>query len=226
MKPPIKNMVLRRAPDGDVTQWFGENPQLYARFGMLYHNGIDLVRPHGEPMFAMEDATVAEVKDDPSGFGRHLRIISDKADKNGEHNEWTYGHCHKIHVKQNDKVKAGQLIAYMGNTGFTVSNSTGNGFWNINPYAGTHLHLGLRKIKWNKKGWRYRGSKLERMDVMNYDNGTRGAIDPKVILSGISDTHIAEEDIKMQIAELKERVTLLQQLQSLKDRLLSLMSKL
>jgi hypothetical protein len=52
----------------------------------------------------------------------------------------------------------------MGNTGFVVSNDRGNGYWEANPYAGTHVHFGLRL--W-KKG-----------EVLNYDNGSLGAIDP------------------------------------------------
>ena len=176
MHQPVKNLILIKSPRGDVTQWFAENPDLYARFGMKYHNGVDIVRPHGEPMYAIEDATVAAVKSDPSGFGKHVRIISDE-EHNGFHFEWTYGHCSKIHVKVNDKVKAGDHIADMGNTGFVVSGATP--FWDINPYKGTHLHFGLRRVVLGAKGgWRYAGSKLPCMSVDKYENGVRGAIDP------------------------------------------------
>lgn len=188
MKPPIRFLNLDYAPKGDTTQRFAENPSLYARFGLAGHNGIDLVRPHGEPMHAIEDGTVVSVKDDPGGFGKHLRIISDKKNARGYHHEWTYGHNSKNHVKVNDKVQAGDHIADMGNTGFVVSNSNGNGFWKINPFAGTHLHLGLRETRVLKTGgWSYDGS-LIRQKTVNYGNGYKGAIDPWPILKQVEST--------------------------------------
>ena len=186
MKPPVKNLKLSLHPKGDVTQWFGENPALYGRMGLKGHNGIDIVRPHGEQMYAIEDAEVVNVKDDPNGYGRHVRIISTAQNRNGFYNEWTYGHCHTIGVKVGDQVKAGDPIATMGNTGFVVSGPANyilaDGsivpIWKTNPYAGTHLHLGLRQVsKPRKGGWSYEGSKL-RINTDAYDNGFKGAIDP------------------------------------------------
>jgi murein DD-endopeptidase MepM/ murein hydrolase activator NlpD len=176
MRTPLNGFVQERYPTGQVTQWFGENPALYQRIGLAYHNGVDYVQPWGSPMYAIEDATVVEVNNHPDGFGKHVRIISTKADKNGLHREWTYGHCSEIHVKQNDQVFGGQHIADMGNTGFVVSGATP--FWHLNPFAGTHLHLGLRLVRILKRGgWSYPGNTL-RLQVENYENGVRGAIDP------------------------------------------------
>jgi murein DD-endopeptidase MepM/ murein hydrolase activator NlpD len=172
-------------PTGIMTQPFGVNAALYQRIGLAYHNGADYVQPHGSPMYAIEDATVVEVNNHPEGFGKHLRIISTKADKQGHYREWTYGHCSEIRVKQNDRVFAGQHIADMGNTGFVVSSADGNGFWNANPFRGTHLHLGLRLVKIViRGGWSYPGSNLK-IQVLNYENGVRGAVDPAPYLDGI-----------------------------------------
>lgn len=177
---PLNNFKNATHPRGQVTQWFGENPELYARIGLAYHNGIDYVQPHGSPMYAIEDGTVLDVKDDPGGFGKHVRILSDRKEKGGARREWTYGHCSKILVSVNDKVFGGQHIANMGNTGFVVSGATP--FWPINPYAGTHLHLGLRKLKvLTNGGWSYPGSHFN-VSVLNGNNGTRGAVDPKELM--------------------------------------------
>ena len=173
MNDPIKNCKWALYPLGDITQWWGENEALYTKaFKDSYpdyykeakkfiHSGIDIVRPYGEHLFAVEDGKVTEVKDSPTGYGKHIRFVSKKED--GIQREWVYGHLSYIHVKEGDKIKAGQYIANMGNTGFVVSNDTANGFWNDNPYRGTHLHLGCRIRKDGK--------------VQDYYNGAFGRID-------------------------------------------------
>lgn len=193
---PVRNLDISKYPSGDFTQWFGENPHLYARFDLKGHNGVDIVRPHGEVMFAIEDGTVVNAKDTPDGFGIHVRFISDRKNERGYQHEWTYGHCAKLLVKQGDKVHAGQAIALMGNTGFVVSGHTP--FWSFNPYAGTHLHLGLREVKVLKSGgWSYPGSNL-RFSVINGGNGYKGAIDPVPLLWRAEDQ--VEADVWRQMA--------------------------
>jgi murein DD-endopeptidase MepM/ murein hydrolase activator NlpD len=175
MKPPIDGFNLALYPAGPVTQYFGENERLYRLWGLKGHNGIDLVKPHGSPLYAVEDGEIVGVKHDAGGFGKHLKLLS------ADH-EWTYGHCSEILVKIGEKVRAGQKIALMGNTGFVVSGSTP--YWKNNPYAGTHLHLGVRKIKRSKTGWSYPGS-TTRFDIVDYENGYKGAFDPAPLLSTI-----------------------------------------
>jgi murein DD-endopeptidase MepM/ murein hydrolase activator NlpD len=179
MKAPVKGLKVQLYPKGDVTQWFAENPALYAFMGLKGHNGIDIVRPHGEPMYAVEDGTVVSVKDEPSGYGKNIRLLSDNHE-NGVYRLWVYGHNSKNHVKQGDKVKAGDHICDMGNTGFVVSGNTP--FWKNNPYAGTHLHLGVRLVKRPRLGgWSYEGSDIK-TDVLNHNNGFKGSIDPRPYL--------------------------------------------
>lgn len=184
MKPIVKDFELALDPKGDVSQWFGENPDLYARFGLAGHNGIDIVRPHGELMFAIEDGTVVSVKNEPEGYGMNVRFISKEADEQGLHRLWVYGHNSENLVKVGDEIKAGQAIAKMGNTGFVVSGD--HAYWKRNPYAGTHVHLGVRLVKLLKKGgFTYEGSPI-RMEVQNFGNGYKGSIDPYAYLAGLS----------------------------------------
>jgi len=169
---PIKGYINKKYPQGHISQGFGENPALYmAAVGIKSHNGIDIVAPYGTPIYAVEGGLVCEVKDDPSGYGRHCRILA--ADK-----EWTYGHASKNLVKVGDIVKAGQKIQEMGNSGFVVSSINGAGFWvdGSNKYAGTHLHLTARKYKLDKKGWQYYPN-TPKITILNYDNGWHGAYD-------------------------------------------------
>jgi murein DD-endopeptidase MepM/ murein hydrolase activator NlpD len=176
MQPPIKNCKWISYPIGDVTQYFGENKKLYKQ-SMGWeggHNGADLVRPHGEHMFAVEDGVICDLKDSADGYGKHIRILSTVG--LGRYREWTYGHMHAIGVKLGQKVKAGQFVGLMGNTGFVVSGDTP--YWGTNPYAGTHLHLNVREMVKDANGWQYPYKESPKVRCKNYDNGTKGGIDP------------------------------------------------
>lgn len=181
MQLPIKNLVFDDYPKGSVTQWFGENPDIYRLWGLKHHNGIDIVAPWGEPMYAIEDAVVVSVKENPDGYGKYVRIRSTHL-QDGAYRCWTYGHCSDILVKEGQKVSEGQLLAKMGNTGFVISGSTP--FWEYNPYAGTHLHLGLRYLVPDDSGWKYPGDSIK-IEVRDYENGVKGAIDPLTVLKDL-----------------------------------------
>lgn len=177
MRAPIDNFILADYPRGSVTQWFGENPALYKlHIGMNGHNGLDIVSYKGCPLVAVEDGIVLNVKNDPKGYGKHVRILC--VDR-----EWTYGHCDEIFVKVGQKVKEGDVLATTGNTGFVVSSVTEQMWWGDAPgNNGVHCHFGLRIVKEDPKGWSYPGSKIK-ISVKNYDNGFKGAIDPRPFLT-------------------------------------------
>ena len=176
-----------------MSQWFGENPSMYAFLGLDGHSGIDIVRPWYEELYAVEDGIIADVKNSPDGFGQHLRLISDTG------RGWTYGHNAVNLVEVGQRVKAGDLIARMGNTGFVVSSNNGNGYWvtGSNRYAGTHCHLGLRELEVSTKKkagyWRY-NTGTPWIKVKNYDNGFKGAIDPRPLLNAESTPSEVKED--------------------------------
>lgn len=175
---PVENFKPKLFPDGDVTQFFGSNKELYSKnvcypepLGCLQgHNGWDIVRPWGTSLFAVEDAKVVEVRSSPDGYGKNIRLLTPAG------NEWIYAHLSSIDCALGQQVKAGDLVAKMGNTGFVVSGSTP--FWSTNPYAGTHLHLGLRKIKlWDGSGtWNVTYATGEKGTIENYYNGFFGAV--------------------------------------------------
>jgi murein DD-endopeptidase MepM/ murein hydrolase activator NlpD len=181
--PPIKGFNMAYHPKGTMTQAFGENPAIYRRWGLKAHNGQDHVAPHGTPMMAVEDAVVVDVKLNPDGYGKYVRIMS-KGHVSGKYRIWVYGHCSKIHVVVGEEVKQGDVIALMGNTGFVISGA--NPFWKTNPYAGTHLHLGVRIAQKNMGGWRYH-SGMDKIEIQDYDNGYKGCIDPALYFTSDED---------------------------------------
>lgn len=176
MTLPFKGCSFQAYPKGSVTQFYGENPSLYANTCaspsncLRGHNGIDLVAPWGTPIVAVEAGKVVEVKDQATGYGKHVRVISDTY-------EWTYGHLSSIDAKLGEHIEAGSPIGKMGNTGFVVSGATP--FWKSNPYAGTHLHLNCRLFKpYSGSGsWTVSYSTGDKGDILDYNNGYFGGID-------------------------------------------------
>jgi len=192
MRPPINDFILKDYPKGHITQWFGENKELYSK-AVCYngvclqgHNGIDIVAPYGTPIYSVCDGVVVETKNSPTGFGRHVRILSDSA-------EWTYGHLSDIQCTLGQEVKAGDKIGEMGNSGFVVSGATP--YWAVNPYAGTHLHLGKRDVERREPNQAHNVSYSSghKAEIFNYDNGFFGAVDPA---PDFQDTPMADKDIQ------------------------------
>jgi murein DD-endopeptidase MepM/ murein hydrolase activator NlpD len=205
MRLPFEGCVLREYPYGSVTQWFGENASLYRPWGLKAHNGIDLVAPYGTPLCAIEAGIIINVKSDPNGYGRHLRILS-TASTEGIHREWTYGHLASISVKVGQKVKEGQEVGKMGNSGFVQSGK--NVWWGDNQPedgAGTHLHLGLRFVRKDRNGFSYTKDG-PRLEVLNYDNGYKGAVDPRPILTPDTETQLAIIERLRKVVELYKQL--------------------
>lgn len=177
LKNPVTNFIPKRFPEGDVTQFFAESVPLYANvcdvLGCLTggHNGWDIVRPHGDPLFCVQGGKVVERLINDNGYGKHIKILATDG------NEWVYGHMSRIDVDLNQFVAGGQQIGLIGNTGFVVSGSTP--YWANNPYAGTHLHLGVRKVVIALPGSSYnlQYQTGDRVTVLNFNNGTKGAVE-------------------------------------------------
>jgi len=175
---PVKNMKWAKYSIGDVTQWFGENPALYQKYmnGIQAHNGVDIVRPHGTHMFAVEDGVIAKIKVQDTGHGRYVKLLS-KKDDDGTMREWIYAHMSWIGVKDGQEVKKGQFVGTMGNTGFVVSGDTVYWVSGSNGYGGTHLHLGVRDAVDDRRGFKYTGYG-NTVRILNYENGYKGRYDP------------------------------------------------
>lgn len=177
---PFADFIKADYPNGSIIQRYGVLATIYNTLGLASHNGLDFVNTlnvsYGTPLFAVEDGIVVEVKDSPTGFGRHVRVLS------GE-NEWTYGHLSETGVILGQRVVAGDIIGKMGNSGTTTSQGIAQ-WGGANPdKGGTHLHLGLRKVKLligepsiaNTYNLQYANG--TRVLVLNTDNGNKGAVD-------------------------------------------------
>ena len=105
-----------------------------------FHAGIDLASPTGTPVYAPADGFVSWAGLYPLkrniGWWRYGNLV---VINHGERFLTFYGHCEDVHVKYGDRVKQGDLIATVGNTG-----------WSTNP----HLHYEVRKITEDGENYR------------------------------------------------------------------------
>jgi len=96
-----------------VTQHFGENRQLYKRFGMIGHNGTDLRARVGTQLFAPMDGKVEVRNYGDKGLGRHIRISNARL-------MIILAHLDHVSVQAGQQVKMGDKIALSGNSGFST----------------------------------------------------------------------------------------------------------
>jgi uncharacterized protein YgiM (DUF1202 family) len=113
-----------------ITQYFGENPQIYAAFNQAGHEGLDFVAPVGANIYACADGEVFSIRKpgDGNAYGLHVRIRHRVGDREYR---TVYAHLSKVTVSVGELVKAGDLIGLAGETGHTY---------------GPHLHLTLKLI--------------------------------------------------------------------------------
>src|SRR3990167_5538973 len=151
------------------TQGFGQNlSPLYAKLGMLGHNGFDCIRGYIKgKYYEIEGANVRAAHagkvtyagvDSSGGYGVVVQTTEMFADKKGVPQFWKTIYWHlqpKILVKVGQIVKIGDILASADNTG--QSN-------------GSHLHFGLKPIAQGENEWTW-------MNV-EQNNGYFGAVDP------------------------------------------------
>lgn len=109
---PVKNAVLT-SNFGDRIHPLSQDTQ--------FHKGIDLAAPEGTPIYALDNSYVRTATMSDT-YGNYLILEHD----NGICS--LYAHCSQLLVQTDDHVSAGQIIAYVGQTG------------NV---TGSHLHLEL-----------------------------------------------------------------------------------
>lgn len=107
-----------------ISQEFGENPQMYKKYGWKWHNGLDIACPVGTHVFASHE-WIATVHDDKTWYGKYVKIKRMVYDGGYE---TLYAHLYKVYI-QDWPVLRWTIIGKSGNSG----NST----W-------PHLHIWLR----------------------------------------------------------------------------------
>lgn len=102
---PISNKNLNRIASG-----FGYRiDPVYKTVKM--HAGLDFAAPQGTPIYATANGVVQSAGNSGDGYGNHVII------NHGYGYETLYGHMFKVKARKGQKLKRGEIIGYVGNTG-------------------------------------------------------------------------------------------------------------
>ena len=115
---PVSNADLKR-----LSSYYGYRTDPIYKV-KKFHPGIDFSAPVGTEIYATGDGVVKQIINSRRGYGNRLII------DHGYGYETMYAHLHEFKVRKGQKVKRGQLIATVGNTGKSTA---------------PHLHYEIRK---------------------------------------------------------------------------------
>ncbi|MCP1994908.1 M23 family metallopeptidase [Flavobacterium sp. HSC-61S13] len=102
---PIKTEDMTRVASG-----FGYRTDPFTKI-RKFHEGMDFSSKPGTPVYATGDGEVIRANNQLSGYGNLIEI------KHGFGYLTRYAHLSKYNVKAGQKIKRGDLIGYVGNTG-------------------------------------------------------------------------------------------------------------
>jgi len=186
-------------PLNSVTQRFGENAtKYYEDHWMDGHTTYDWEQPYGTAVPFCATGVVYSVMNrdnpDPSRYRAVFQIVHDGPISY----EVSYGHLDKIYAKVGQMAQAGQILGTEGNTGDVFASGRAvtkeerlNG-----SHAGAHLHgpqvRPCRRVKFTSQGKQYlsdgyglyRDGAANYYEVIDYENGFNGCIDPTPIFNG------------------------------------------
>jgi murein DD-endopeptidase MepM/ murein hydrolase activator NlpD len=115
---PVSNKDLKRLASG-----FGMRIHPIYKIAKM-HTGLDFTADIGTEIYATGDGVIESVDSKLSGYGHHVVI------QHGYGYQTLYAHMSHVVVRVGEKVKRGQIIGYVGNTGTST---------------GPHLHYEVMK---------------------------------------------------------------------------------
>lgn len=116
---PRSGVLLWPVPEGRLTQGYGATTFAAKNYKSKYHNGVDIGRFLGAEIVSAEKGTVINVGDQDkyckgAAYGKFIVI------KHENGLATLYGHLSRQIVSVGDKVERGQIIGYMGKTGWST----------------------------------------------------------------------------------------------------------
>ncbi|MBN2637789.1 MAG: M23 family metallopeptidase [Bacteroidales bacterium] len=115
---PVRNIQMKR-----ISSYFGYRMDPFYKVRKM-HDGLDFSAPRGTPVHVTGDGTVIQVNRSSRGYGNEIVV------DHGYGYRTLYAHLSAFKVKKGQKVKRGQIIGLVGNTGKSTA---------------PHLHYEVRK---------------------------------------------------------------------------------
>ena len=115
---PVSNKDLKR-----LSSYYGYRPDPIYKV-RKFHKGVDFSAPQGTAVFATGDGVVKSIKRSHRGYGNTIEV------DHGYGYTTFYAHLKSFRVKKGQKVKRGEVIGAVGNTGKSTA---------------PHLHYEVRK---------------------------------------------------------------------------------
>jgi murein DD-endopeptidase MepM/ murein hydrolase activator NlpD len=118
--------LMNPCPAGSfrISQKWGENPDIYSRWGYGGHNGWDYAYPSGTSVYTVADGRVSVVGWDEHGYGLWIEVIHDFG-----RTRYAHGLPGTASVSVGQDILGGDLIMQGGTSGFST---------------GPHLHFEIR----------------------------------------------------------------------------------
>jgi murein DD-endopeptidase MepM/ murein hydrolase activator NlpD len=120
---PISNKDLKRTASG----WGYRIHPIYKI--RKFHYGMDFTAPTGTEVYATGDGTIEIVNSSKRGYGNKIVV------NHGFGYKTLYAHLSGFNVKVGQKVKRGDVIGYVGNTGMSTA-----------PHLHYEVHLNNKKV--------------------------------------------------------------------------------
>jgi len=106
---PIANKDLQRTASG----WGYRIHPIYKI--KKFHYGIDFTAPTGTEIYVTGDGTIEQIESSHRGYGNSIIV------DHGFGTKTIYGHLERFNVKQGQKVKRGDIIGFVGNSGLSTA---------------------------------------------------------------------------------------------------------
>jgi len=170
---------INPAPNAKLTSKFGYRTIAGKR---EWHQGIDLAQVGTVPILAAAEGIVRKIwGEKASSYGN---VIFLQHTINGKRMDTTYAHLKSVSVKKGAKVKQGQVIGYMGNTGRST---------------GQHLHFEIHNGPWAK-------GQPNAVDPLPYISKANTKAEPKKSLK--SGSYKTEAEAKKAITTIRNKYKL------------------
>jgi hypothetical protein len=106
---PISNKTLERTASG----WGYRIHPIYKI--KKFHQGIDFTAPTGTEIYVTGDGIIEKIESSKRGYGNSIVV------NHGYGVKTLYAHMDKFNVKSGQKVKRGEVIGFVGNTGLSTA---------------------------------------------------------------------------------------------------------